>query len=77
MTSHFTLDISQSEMVNLFNNSVLNIREYRKEGDSFFIEIRHNEETNGKELVAKEVTRLNLTANINEYQLPELCKRYW
>ena len=75
MTSYFTLDISQSDMINLFDNSDLNIREYRKEGEGFFIEIRHNEERDGKELINNELEKLNIKATISEYQIPELCKR--
>lgn len=77
MTSHFTLAISQSDMINLFDNSDLNIREYRKEGEDFYIEIRHNEETDGKELVNNQLDRLKIKASANDYQIPELCKRYW
>ena len=77
MTSHFTLDISQSDMINLFDNCDLNIREYRKEGKDFYIEIRHNEETDGKELVNKQLAMLKIKATVNDYQIPELCKRYW
>ena len=77
MTSHFTLDLSQNDMINLFDNSDLNIREYRKEDEGFYIEIRHNEETEAKDLVNNQLDRLNIKATINDYQIPELCKRYW
>jgi hypothetical protein len=77
MTSYFILSVSQNDMINLFDNSILNIREFKLEADSFHISIRHNEKDNAMRVVKNELANLNIQSTVDAYHIPEPSPRCW